>query len=112
MYTKSQRMVILFSGWVLIVLVLLTALQVFDSEYWQGDGQYGSVLGIPIYDYQVYFFILCFIGFLIIVETTGPFTTRPRWKSRVNALIIIGLIIFAVIVFVKVENIIAPGLLS
>jgi len=87
MYTKSQWLVIIFSGWVLTVLVLLSVLNSLD---------------------YVYFFILCLIGFLIIVEVTGPFTTRPRWKSRVNVLIVIGLIAFAAIVLTKVMEIIGP----
>jgi hypothetical protein len=87
MYTKSQWLVIIFSGWVLTVLVLLSVLNSLD---------------------YVYFFILCLIGFLIIVEVTGPFTTRPRWKSRVNVLIVIGLIAFSAIVITKVMEIIGP----
>ncbi len=87
MYTKSQWLVIIFSGWILTVLVLLSVLNSLD---------------------YVYFFILCLIGFLIIVEVIGPFTTRPRWKSRINALIVIGLIAFAAIVLTKVMEIIGP----
>jgi hypothetical protein len=85
MYTKSQWLVIIFSGWILTVLVLLSLLNSLD---------------------YVYFFILCLIGFLIIVEVAGPFTTKPRWKSRINILVIIGLIAFAAIVVTRVWDII------
>lgn len=85
MMTKSQTLVIAFVGWVLVVLALLVLFQSLSAEY---------------------FFVLCLIGFLIIIELSGPFMTKPRWRSRVNIIIAIGVVIFAVIVFNKIMEII------
>jgi len=49
-----------------------------------------------------YFFVLCLIGFLVIVELSGPFTVRPAWRSRVNVVIILGVLVFSLIVVEKV----------
>ena len=85
MLTKSQKIVYIFCGWVLLVLSLLLLFNSLSSEY---------------------FFVLCLIGFLIIVELSGPYTVRPRWRSWVNVFILIGTVVFAFIVAKKVLNII------
>ena len=54
MLTKNQRLVFAFGGWALLILTILILLNSLDFEY---------------------FFVLCLIGFLIIVELSGPFTT-------------------------------------
>jgi hypothetical protein len=77
--------VYIFSGWVLLVLSLLLLFNSLSYEY---------------------FFVLCLIGFLIIVELSGPYTVRPKWKLWVNVFITIGTIIFALIVAGKVLDIV------
>jgi hypothetical protein len=77
-------MVYIFGGWILGVLTLLAMFNSISYEY---------------------FFVLCLIGFLIIVELSGPFTVRPAWRSRVNIVIAIGVIIFSLIVIKKVLDI-------
>ena len=84
MLIKSQKMVYIFGGWILGVLTLLAMFNSISYEY---------------------FFVLCLIGFLIIVELSGPFTVRPAWRSRVNIVIAIGVIIFSLIVIKKVLDI-------
>ncbi|CAJ36749.1 hypothetical protein [Methanocella arvoryzae] len=86
MLTKNQRLVLAFGGWALLTLAILVLLNSLDIEY---------------------FFVLCLIGFLIIVELSGPFTTKPKWRSRVNIVILAGVAIFALIVVRKVLEIIA-----
>ncbi|BAI60948.1 conserved hypothetical protein [Methanocella paludicola SANAE] len=81
MLTRSQRLVYIFGGWIFVVLALLA---LFDSISYE------------------YFFVLCLIGFLVIVELSGPFTVRPAWRSRVNIVIILGVIVFSFIVVEKV----------
>jgi hypothetical protein len=81
MLTKGQKIVYVFSGWVLLVLSLLLLFNSLSFEY---------------------FFVLCLIGFLIIVELSGPYTVRPKWRSWVNVFILIGTVIFALIVVQKV----------
>ncbi|HTY90202.1 MAG TPA: hypothetical protein VMC84_03415 [Methanocella sp.] len=81
MLTRSQRLVYIFGGWMFAVLALLAL--------------FGSI------SYE-YFFVLCLIGFLVIVELSGPFTVRPAWRSRVNIVIILGVLVFSLIVIEKV----------
>jgi hypothetical protein len=81
MLTKSQRLVYVFGGWVLVVLSLLALFNSINYEY---------------------FFVLCLIGFLVIVELSGPFTVKPAWRSRVNIVIALGVLIFTFIVIEKV----------
>ena len=81
MLTKGQKLVYIFCGWMLIVLTLLALFNSINFEY---------------------FFVLCLIGFLVIVELSGPFTVRPAWRTRVNIIIIIGVLIFSLIIIEKV----------
>ncbi len=46
-------------------------------------------------------FIFSFIAFLMIIGLSGPFTSKPRWRSRVGIVIAIGALIFLVIVVLK-----------
>ncbi len=84
MLTKSQRIVVISGAWAVLALAVLS---VFGS------------LGFE------YFFVLCLIGFLVIVELSGPFASRPRWRSRVNAVILVGVVVFGLIVVGKVLEI-------
>lgn len=82
--TKSQRIVVIFGVWAFLALAVL------------------AVFGSLSYEY---FFVLCLIGFLVIVELSGPFASRPRWRSRVNVVILLGVVVFALIVIKKVLDI-------
>ncbi len=48
------------------------------------------------------FFVLGFIGFLIIVELIEPRYVKPRYVGYVRVLIVVGIVIFIVIVVQKV----------
>lgn len=85
MFTKNQWLVVFFSIWALVALSVLVLLKSLDYQY---------------------FFVLCLIGFLILVELSGPFMTKPAWKRRVNIIIAIGVVLFAFIVYSKVMEII------
>jgi hypothetical protein len=82
--TKAQRIVMTFGG---LAVFLLATLLIFD------------VLSLELY------FMLCLIGFLVIVQTSGPFISRPRWRSRINIAIIAGIVVFALIVTGKILDI-------
>jgi len=84
MLTKNQKLVYTFGAWMFVVLALLVLLSSLSPEY---------------------FFVLSLIGFLIIVELSGPFTVKPRWRSRVNVAIAFGVVVFALIVLGKVADI-------
>lgn len=79
--TKSQGIVVIFGVWVFLALAVLVVF----------TGMNGP-------DIVEYFFVLCLIGFLVIAELSGPFASRPRWRSRVNVVIFIGVIVFCLIV--------------
>lgn len=89
MLTKSQKIVYVFGAWMLAVLTILVLLNNIIFEY---------------------FFAFSFIGFLIIVELSGPFTVRPAWTSRINIVIAIGAIAFAVIILNNVLTILSINL--
>jgi hypothetical protein len=82
--TKSQRIVVIFGAWAFLTLAILAVFQSLSIEY---------------------FFVLCLIGFLVIVELSGPFASRPRWRSRVNVVILLGVVMFSLIVVKKVLDI-------
>jgi hypothetical protein len=82
--TKAQQIVMTFGGWAVFVLATLL---VFD------------VLSIELY------FMLCLIGFLVIAHISGPFISRPQWRSRVNLVIAVGILAFALIILAKVLDI-------
>jgi 4-amino-4-deoxy-L-arabinose transferase-like glycosyltransferase len=88
--TKSQRIVVTFGAWVFLALAILTVFQSLSFEY---------------------IFVLCLIGFLVIVELSGPFASRPRWRSRVNVVILLGVIVFSLIVLEKVLDILGIRLI-
>ncbi|MCM1567436.1 MAG: hypothetical protein NC238_16130 [Dehalobacter sp.] len=90
MWTKIQGLVILFSIWIFITLIAMALLGNLDPTM---------------------FFILCLLGFLIIFDITGPYTVRPKWKSRVWILTAVGIGIFVVIAAQKMIELILPRFL-
>lgn len=78
--TKSQRIVIIAWIWSVIVLSVMVLFQAVSLEY---------------------YFVLYLIGLLITVELSGPFRSRPKWKSQLYAALVIGMLLFAVLVMEK-----------
>jgi hypothetical protein len=58
-----------------------------------------NILSLEIY------FMLCLISFLVLVQMSGPFISRPKWRSRVNVVIAISIVGFILIVLGKVLDI-------
>lgn len=81
MFTKSQRLVIIYGAWVFGVLGLLALFQSISVDI---------------------FFGLCLFGLIIIVELSGPYTTKPGWRAHINKAIFIGMLGFIIIVMNKV----------
>jgi hypothetical protein len=81
MLTRGQKVAI--SAWICCVaaLAFLILFQAVSAEY---------------------FLILSLISFLIISELYGPFLSRPKWKTGLNIVLIIGVLLFMVIVVEKV----------
>lgn len=57
------------------------------------------------------FFVLSFIGFLVLVELTAPIAVAPTWRRRLKWLIGIGLLIFGYIVVRRILAILPPEVL-
>ncbi len=84
MIAKHRKVVVLLAGWTFAVLALLAL--------------YGSL------SYDV-LFTLIFLGFLLILGLTGPFASRPAWRSRMGVVVLIGALIFFAIVMGKIYSI-------
>ena len=89
MIAKNRIIVILFAAWTFILLALVTIYNnlKFDT-----------------------LFIFSFIGFLFIIGLSGPFTSKPKWRSRVGVVIAIGALIFLVLVVIKLYTVIITPL--
>ena len=81
----------MFSGWAFLVLAGLSVLHLLNFEY---------------------FFLLCLVGFTIIVLAIGPYTVRPAWKFRASLAVLAGAVVFAAIVAVEVLDIVGIHLFS
>lgn len=85
MIAKNRIVVISFAVWTFILLALVTI--------------YNNVKFDTL-------FIFSFIVFLMIIGLSGPFTAKPKWRSRVSIVIAIGSLIFFVIVVLKLYTIV------
>jgi hypothetical protein len=85
---RRQRFVHGQAAWMLSALVLLAAMGALSLEL---------------------FFVVSFIGFLVLVELTAPFQVTPRWRSRLKWLILLGLVVFGVLVVRRLLDVLPPG---
>jgi ABC-type enterochelin transport system permease subunit len=85
---RRQQFVYGQTAWMLTALLLLAVLNALSLEL---------------------FFVVSFIGFLVIVELTAPFQVTPRWRSRLKWLILLGLAVFGAIVVRRILEILPPG---
>jgi|AGTN01.2.fsa_nt_gi hypothetical protein len=77
MLFKGQQIVVLVGAWVLLLLALLTLFGSLSYEF---------------------FYVIAFLGFLILASAASPYVARPRWKSRLNYVTAAGTLIFVLIV--------------
>ncbi|QCC51715.1 hypothetical protein [Halapricum salinum] len=87
---RRQRFVHGQAAWMLTALVVLAVLDALSLSL---------------------FFVVSFVGFLVLVELTAPFQVTPRWRSRLKWLILAGLIVFVAIVIRRILSILPPGVL-
>ncbi len=80
MLFKGQQIVVLVGAWALLVLALLTLFGSLSYEF---------------------FYIIAFLGFLVIASAASPYAARPRWKSRLNYVTAAGTLIFGLIIAQK-----------
>jgi hypothetical protein len=78
MLVKSQKIVVAFGAWAIAMLALLT---LFNSL------SYG------------YLIVLDLLGLLAIVQILGPHGMKPKWWSRLNVFIMLGVAAFALFIF-------------
>lgn len=77
-------------AWMATVIITLTLLDSFTYEL---------------------FFVVSFIGFLVVIELTAPFNVTPRWRSRLKWIILLGILAFGFIVVKRILAILPPGVL-
>ncbi|MGE5465281.1 MAG: hypothetical protein ACM3PB_00100 [Betaproteobacteria bacterium] len=88
--TKYQKLIFASGGWVFATLAILAILDNISFES---------------------FFVICLIGFILITVLSGPDTARPRWRSRVNVVMLAGFVVFLIIIINKVLNILGIEIL-
>ena len=72
-----------------------------------------AVLGLVLVDSLTLelFFVVSFVGFLVVLELTSPINVTPRWRRRLYLLVGLGLVVFAYLVVRRVLEILPPGVL-
>jgi hypothetical protein len=80
MLFKGQQIVIALGLWVMLELALLAL--------------FGSL------DYA-FFYVIAFLGFIVVAALASPYIARPRWKSRLDYLAVAGTLAFGLIVAQK-----------
>jgi hypothetical protein len=83
---KQQTSIIAFAAWITVVSAILILARWIDIEV---------------------FFILCLIGFLVIVQIIQPAYIQPGYLRYIKYLIAVGIILFGIIVIRRVLEIIA-----
>ena len=83
---QRRRFIHAHLAWVLVTIVLLTALDALSLEL---------------------VFVLSLIGLLVVTELTAPINVTPRWRSRLKWIIGGGLVIFGAIVIRRILEILS-----
>ncbi len=55
------------------------------------------------------FFVLSFLGFLVVIELTAPFAVAPRWRRRLRWVILVGFLILSYIIVTRILEVLALG---
>ena len=82
--SKAQQIIITSGA---LAVVLMAVLLILDA------------LSFELY------FTLCLLSFLIVVQMIGSSVARPRWRSRLNVVALVGVLAFFLVVTNKVLNI-------
>jgi hypothetical protein len=80
MLFKGQQIAIALGLWVMLELALLAL--------------FGSL------DYA-FFYVVAFLGFIVVAALASPYIARPRWKARLDFLAVAGTLVFGLIVAQK-----------
>ena len=90
MNTPVNRLLTAQVGWMMATLALLSALSSFTYEL---------------------YFVLSFIGLLVVTERLMPFRVTPRWQRRVYWIIASGVVGLVYIVVRRILAILPEGLI-
>ena len=85
---RRQRFIHGQVAWMLVSILVLAALQSLSLEL---------------------FFVLSFIGLLVLIELTAPFNVTPTWRRRLKWFVLVGLIVFTIIVVRRILAILPSG---
>jgi hypothetical protein len=55
------------------------------------------------------YFILSYIGLLVVIELTAPFAVVPTWRPRLRWLVLLGLSVFGYLALRRIDDILPPG---
>jgi len=80
MLFKGQQIAVALGLWAMLELALLAL--------------FGSL------DYA-FFYVIAFLGFLVVAALASPYIVRPRWKARLNYVAVAGTLGFGLIVAQK-----------
>jgi hypothetical protein len=70
-----------------------------------------TALSLEIFGYFTLslYFIVSYIGLLVVIELTAPFAVAPPWRLRLRWLIVAGLCVFGYLAIRRVLDILPPG---
>jgi hypothetical protein len=80
MLFKGQQIAVALGLWVMLELALLAL--------------FGSL------DYA-FFYVIAFLGFLVVAALASPYIAKPRWKTRLDFVAVAGTLAFGLIVAEK-----------
>lgn len=67
-----------------------------------------AVLGSLTYDL---FFVVSFVGFLVIVELIAPANRIQQWRGRLRWIVVLGFLVFAYVAVRRILDILPPGVI-
>jgi hypothetical protein len=82
---RRHRFLVLQVGWMLGVVVLLALLRTLTLTF---------------------FFVGSLVGFLLVTAFTASPTVRPRWRSRLKWVAVVGLVAFVYVLLRRVQELV------
>ena len=89
MLNLSQQIAVLSGIWAILSIAMLAIMDSLNLEY---------------------FFVLCLLGFLLILILFSPLISRPGWRVRADFLLVLGVFVFGMIIAGKIWAIIGMRL--
>lgn len=80
---------------------------VFSQTAWM-VGTVFALLLLDVFTLSL-FFIISYIGLLIVIELTAPFVVTPSWRLRLRWLVLLGFLIFAYILAQRILALLPSG---